>query len=175
MERMTEIRETSAAFLGELLEARIKRAEKSYDRQCQWWEQIFRSQLAGLMEQRPEDTVNLVISCLASSIVTGSNLYQLAWHDQDMYVEALPPCLYYRPEFLFDGIGEDIDSIREFLQKHFIRLTDYEAEEMRRHYMMKLYLVAKKFFVRLLPDTSDGNISVWFGEYMKSVSYIGSI
>lgn len=175
MDRLKEINENSELFLMDLLKRRRTKVEQYYMKEQRVWKNRFHNELMSFIDGKEENMKNLVITCLNSSIVTGDNTYQISLYDEDIYVDPFSPCIDYSLEFLFYEIQKDNGVIKEFLHKHFIRLMDYEIEEVRRKYMKKVYLSGKEFFIRLLPDGSKNNISVWFGEYMKNAEYIGRI
>lgn len=175
MNRLKEINETSENFLTDLLDRRREKAERYYTKEQKAWKYRFHNELMPFIEGKEENLKNLVIACLNSSIVTGDNTYQISLYNEAIYVDPFPPYIDYTPEFLFHEIQKDNEAIKDFLHKHFIRLMDFEVEEMRRKYMKKVYLSGKEFFIKLLPDDSKNNISVWFGEYMKNAEYIGRI
>lgn len=175
MNRFKEVNETSEIFLNELLEKRKKITKQYFIKEQRAWRFKFCNALMPFIEKNGENMKNLVISCLSSSIVTNDNTYQISLYNDDIYVDPYPPCIYYMPEFLFYEIEKDNEEIKEFLRKHFIRMMDYEVEEVRRKYMVKVYFSCKNFFIDLLPDDGKKDICVWFGEYMKSAEYIGRI
>lgn len=175
MDRFQEINQISQTFLTDLLKKRRKKVEQYYIKEQRVWRYKFYNELIPFIEEKEENLNNLVISCLNSSLVTCDNTYQISLYNEDIYVDPFPECIYYVPEFLFVDIQKDNEEIKEFLHKHFIRLMEYEVEEVRRKYMKKVYLSGKDYFIRLLPDNDKNNIKVWFGEYMKSAEYIGRI
>lgn len=175
MDRFKKIHETSEVLLTELLVKRRERVEQDYIKEHRAWEYKFQKELYSFIDGKEENLKNLVIACLNSSIVTGDNTYQISLYNEDIYVDSFAPCIYYVPEFLFVDIQKDNMEIKEFLHKHFIRVMDYEIEEVRRKYMKKVYLSGKDFFIKLLPENSKKNISVWFGEYMKSAELVGGL
>ena len=52
---------------------------------------------------------------------------------------------------------------------------DHEAEEIRRVYTGRLYREGETFFAELVKGTGISDINVWFGEYMKSVDFLGRV
>lgn len=175
MDRFQEINQISESFLTDLLEKRRRKVEELYIREQRAWRYKFYNEVIPFIEGKEEQLINLVISCLNSSMVTGDNTYQISLYNENIYVDPFPECIYYVPEFLFVDIQKDNEEIKEFLHKHFIRLMEFEVEEVRRKYMKKVYLSGKDYFIKLLPEDGKNNIRVWFGEYMKSAEYIGRI
>lgn len=78
-----------------------------------------------------------------------------------------------RIQDLFYEIQKDMEEIKRFLNQNFIRLMDYEMEEVRRKYMKRVYFLGKDFMTRLIRENDKQNIKIWFEEYMKDVECIG--
>lgn len=175
MNRFQEIKNESEAYMTELLEQKKEKIRKSYSSNERAWKFTFRAVLKECIKQKREDTNQLLITFLRSSILTGSNAFVLAWYDEALYVDPFAPCMDYVPSFLYEGIKEDEEKLKAFLRKKFVQLMEYETEEIRREYRIRLGLAAKEFFALLLPDQEGGNINVWFGEYMKHAEIIGRI
>lgn len=175
MERMPEIETAADLLLRELLEQRMDDAAGNFSRQQLIWQQAFQGKVAELLTERDEETENIIISYLYSSTVTGSNDFQMALYGQEIHVDINPPCVYYQPEFLFIGIEADIERIKDFLFRRFIRLSAAETEEIRRQYLIMVYQAAKGFFRRMLPDDHQANLAVWFGGYMDDGELIGTV
>ncbi len=178
MDRMIDMKKSSTVFLDGLLNERVGKAGKYFEKEKDAWIDIFRSEMRVLADMRKENEKNLVISSLCSSIVTGSNAYQIAWYDDNIYLDTNPACIFYVPEFLFRDLEEDILEIRKHLQKDYIRLMEYEVEEIRRGYMRRLYAEGKHFFTVLIKSMGRlyvHDMDIWFGEYMRYVDLIGRI
>lgn len=173
MNRIKEILDKSETLLEHMLERRKLQAEQIFTEKYRVWKYKFKNETDFFMQNKEEDKNNLVISCLNSSIITGKNAYQIAWYNEEIYVDPYPPCTYYAPEFLFYEIQRDIEEIKRFLNQNFIRVMDYEMEEVRRKYMKNVYFLGKDFMVSLIRENGKQNIKIWFGEYMKDVECIG--
>lgn len=173
MNRIKEILDKSETLLEHMLERRKLQAGRIFTEKYRVWKYKFKNETDFFMQNKEDDKNNLVISCLNSSIITGKNAYQIAWYNEEIYVDPYPPCTYYAPEFLFYEIQRDIEEIKRFLNQNFIRVMDYEMEEVRRKYMKKIYFLGKDFMVSLIRENGKQNIKIWFGEYMKDVECIG--
>ena len=175
MDRLAEMKESSDTYLEGLLKNRVAEAWNCFKRENRIFVHRFRNEMTVFREKKRENENNLVISMLYSSLVTCSNVYQIAWYDENIYLEENPPCIFYSPEFLFRNLEDDVADIKRYLHKNYIRLMDYETEEIRRVYTGKLYHEGKPFFAELVKGMGNGNWNVWFGEYMKSVDFIGKV
>lgn len=63
-----------------------------------------------------------------------------------------------RIQDLFYEIQKDMEEIKRFLNQNFIRLMDYEMEEVRRKYMKRVYFLGKDFMTRLIRENDKQNI-----------------
>lgn len=52
------------------------------------------------------------LDSLLKNRMTGSNAYQIAWYDENIYLEENPACIFYSPEFLFRNLDEDVAEIK---------------------------------------------------------------
>ncbi len=175
MNRIADMKEASGEFLARLLKNRVTDARACFDREKRAFIYKFRNEIETLMGEKKEGENNLVISVLYSSLVTGSNVYRISWYDENIYLEGSPASIYYSPEFLFRNLEEDVEKIRNHLRKSYIRLMEYEVEEVRRDYEGKLYHEGRPFFAEMINGIGYGNINVWFGEYMNYVVFIGKV
>lgn len=175
MGRIAEMKESSGRYLDGLLENRVAWAWACFNGEKRVFMYRFRNEMAALLERKKENEDNLVISILYSSMVTGSNAYRIAWYDENIFLEENPACIFYSPEFLFRNLEEDVTDIKRYLHKNYIRLMNYEVEEIRRVYTGRLYREGKPFFAEMVKGMGNGSIKVWFGEHMKSLDFIGKV
>jgi|GEM_PF-2020587 len=118
----------------------------------------------------------LVISWLRSSIVTGSHLFKIAAYEEEAFVEQYPPYYPFEMQNVFKEADKDMEKFIEQLQIKFTHIEASEIESIRRIYMEKVYKVSESIFRHMITDIgADGEVSVYFGEEMGEICFLGKI
>lgn len=126
-----------------------------------------------------------VISYLYSSIITKSYDFQISFYDDLLYLDPIESCIYWCPNFIFRYIDEDICFLKKALQATFIRIRDYEIDDIRRRYVEEYLTLAASLFqnniVEILKACNidelklDDEVQILFGGYIDNLLKIGVI
>lgn len=121
----------------------------------------------------------VVISILESSILTKSYDLQIAFYDQSLYLDSKAVYLYWKPEFLFSYVEEDLLFCRKKMAQKVVGIKEYEIEEIRGKYIANHYflvfLLLKEMIFRIMNQDEKwlGNLpkdtDFLFGRYMEKL------
>ncbi len=175
LERVVKMEEAIAENLSALLEKRILKIVDNYQKENEEGRKI-PDILRALTNSREG---SLIIGYLRSSIVSESHAFYFGFYTNELFVEENPDYVMVKLPAFFDGIEEDIIEIEKLLEKNFIRIFTSEIEEIRRHYMVKIYERCGMLFEHVLEDESNEikeGIKVFYGEYMgEKVTQVGIV
>lgn len=121
----------------------------------------------------------VVISMLESSILTQSYDLQIAFYDQSLYLDAKAVYVYWKPEFLFAHVEEDLAFCRKKVAQKVVGIKEYEIEEIRGKYIANHYflvfLLLKEMIFRIMnqdgkwPGNLPKDTDFLFGRYMEKL------
>lgn len=138
-----------------------------------------------VQRQREEhqDKVKYLFLCrLMSSGYTGSYEAILGMSSFRLYLDKKQSQTYWNPELIYEGIDQDMKTVREILQAKFIRLEDYELLGLKQELISDDWSLLKESFQRLMDssfsviiDSSlllESELVVLFGNYMDELEII---
>lgn len=173
MERIKEMEEAIAIDTEHILKKRISIIIKKYQEN----KEIHTTILEILRALADSKKGFLVIGYLRSSIITESHAFYFGFYKDELFVEENPDYVVLKLSLLFEGVEEDIKEMETLLRKMFVRIFASEIEEIRRNYMLRVYVECKQIFEKILEENCDKKESeVFFGEYMgENVARIGFV
>ena len=175
LERVVQMEESIVENLNDLLEKRILRIVDNYQKENEANKNI-PDILRALIYSREG---SLIIGFLRSSIVSESYAFYFGFYEDELFVEENPDYIILKLPIFFEGVEEDIIEIEKLLRRKFIRVFSSEIEEIRRHYMIKIFEKCEVLFKYILEEDKIGKkegIQVFYGEYMgEKVTQIGIV
>lgn len=179
MEREEKLEEIAKDFLRErYLEGAKKTAEYCLTHKEELMGQLARTLCEGAAECRDaaKKVKYVVFSTLESSILTQSYDLQIAFFDENIYLDENAVYVYWRPCFLRAQIDSDMQALYKRAAQTIIRIREYEIEQIRRKYVVNYYfavfVLLKDMIPRILEKDKEllelmRDASFEFGRYME--------
>lgn len=169
--RIDEMKTFLQETKDKLLTERLKKIEEYCQSQGKAKTEELQAIVQGLMWERRKG--NLVISYLVSSIVTGSHEIFIAFYSGEPYVEEEPDGIYYSLSSFFQGIEDELLTMHKTLGNKFIRILDYEKEEIRRWYISQIYINLTSIYKIIFKDfQKESDINIYYGSFMGEIALI---
>ena len=109
-------------------------------------EQVFRQ------EDKSQGAVKYIIFCnLLSSGYTHSHEIALGLADERLYLNEKLNWVYWRPEYIYTKMDQDLEEMARLLREKFVRIEKYELLYLQR----KLLMDDWKLFIEYLSKISD--------------------
>lgn len=184
MERWEEIKQKAYPILEERLRKNTDEIIQYYLQhnikiQAEFIEILYQ----GLKESKKKgkEIQYILLSMLNSSMITKSYEYQMAFYNQELYLDENPIYRYFKLKFLFDFFEEDMGYLKKKLANQIIRLQEYELNEIGKEYILNYYSLgtillqqmAEQSFLLLdmMKEDEISNLSknafILFGRYME--------
>ena len=113
---------------------------------CKCTEKAVKSEL----QEKKGESRYLVISTLHSSFFSNKHDTMISLHD-DRYLSDLTDCSsYYSYAYLMNSFNEDIDAFSKAIKKSFVRVMDYEIDDIRFRYKKETLDVLTTMSILLL-------------------------
>ncbi len=117
----------------------------------------------------------IIISVLESSLLTRSYDLQIAFYDEQLYLDEIPIFKYWKPMLIFSGIDEDMLFLKK--KARIVRLKEQELDQIRKKYVMNHYFDTMLYLRQTVPpiietkvekyNCIENEIAVLFGRYME--------
>ena len=119
----------------------------------------------------------IIISVLESSLLTRSYDLQIAFYDEQLYLDEIPIFKYWKPMLIFSGIDEDMLFLKKKAVGRIVRLKEQELDQIRKKYVMNHYFDTMLYLRQTIPpiietkvekyNCIENEIAVLFGRYME--------
>jgi len=117
----------------------------------------------------------IVITYLRSSAITESHKFKLAVYQGDPFISDPTYHALLDMKLLFTEVPNDLaEKLIKKLSPTYIQILPSEIEEIRRHFIIKLYQQSYHFFERILTEINDKQTIVYFGEEMCELIELGA-
>lgn len=130
-------------------------------------------------EKKNKNVRHIVISILHSSILTQSYELQIAYMNNDLYMDEAPVNVYWAPMFIFQCIEDDMQFFKKKISEEVPRIKEYEMDNIREKYVLNHYFLVMLLLKEMIPvaieeivrkyDCIADNIMVSIGKYMEKV------
>lgn len=127
----------------------------------------------------------IMISSLFSSAITRSYEYQIAFCNEDWYLDPIESCFYWTPNFIFNEIDKDIEEFAFSIRNKIPGPKNYELNEIRKLYIEQIHILSGLFFENVFPLALEGSgfrrlaiadqVDIYFGIYMDRSVQIAQI
>lgn len=125
------------------------------------------------------------ISCLQSSVLTGSYEMRIDLYDKEFYLDKAECCTYWKPEFITKYLLKDVEYFKNEIRFKVPQIKSYEIQQFIDGYLLNYMYLLVQFFQQILPqvlakaktlfqEVAEENMTVIFGEYMgKGIVVVG--
>lgn len=127
----------------------------------------------------------LMISYLHSSAITKTYEFEISLMNERFFLDSDAYSIYWCPKIFFDFIEEDMEVFAAEARKRWIRIRDYEFDDIRRFYANECNGLAALFFAeKTLQAAVDGGVKgldcgqelkILYGGYMDKVVALATI
>lgn len=159
MNRQDEINKAATQILNERMQDNYLKVSSYYNDHKASILSNFKQQIISLLNQakmqqetcgkRPIQYV--AASFLLSSTITESFDFQLSLMDKLNFLDSIESCIYWSPKWIFSPVNEDKKALSSKLKKEFVRLHDFELDNIWRAYICGFYYnLAGLFFAENL-------------------------
>jgi hypothetical protein len=174
LDRLEEMKEYLGQEKEQLLMQRMEEAGRRFgDKGCGCKADL-EVIIKGLAMGRAEGSV--VIASLRSGYITGDGEFYVAYYAGPPFVEEEPDSVCYSMKELLRGVEQDLENMNGKLRQKFIRIMASEQEEIRRWYMDEIYRRMGGVFRKEWGNREkEGQIDIFYGNYMDSVEGVGQV
>lgn len=180
MNRMEQLEQVAAKHLLKRYSESKRKIESIYRIQKEKiWGEFEKNMCfgAGECKRRGKTVRYITVSILYSSIVTGNYKLQVAFMNDDFYLDEDPVHVYWAPLFIFGQIDDDMQFFRRKASEEVPGIKEYEVDTIRKQYILNHYFLVMLLLKELFPpivgemireyDCIDDNVVVLFGRYME--------
>lgn len=133
-----------------------------------------------------KQVISAIFMChLISSDYTGSYDSILGLCSPQIYLDEFGSSIYWRPPCLFDSIEKDMEEVKKYLYKSFVRIEEYEFLQIKLKLLHDNRELLKEIIPRLIHKNSeiiinsslrmDDELLILHGVYMERLQVIGHV
>lgn len=143
-------------------------------------EQIFRRKSDG-----QEGIKHILFFRLLSSGYTGSGEIALGMSNSMIYLDDNFSCVYWKPDFIYESIDEDMEKVKCILQQKYIRIEKFELLYLKQKLLSDDWEVFSKIIAKLAekiaeqvlnsPLLLEDELVILYGDYMDRLDVAAKI